>query len=673
MDGTMSEPQRRFVASPLNCSCHAETLRKLAIGTLAAAMLLVGCNRSEETAQTTDKADVAAENLPASEQNPAPAEGVPLDDAPLWPADNSKTAAPPPSVYGQPPADAPPPAENPSLVPLVPAPSDSSAAAPTGDEAMPPNPLRSGNGNAGVRPLAPLTPPPSQDAAPTEMEDAADSDAGPLNAPIRQPKSGDDEISPSANAPATPPKKKEPLFEGWPKPAVALVITGQQNGYIEPCGCTGLANQKGGLARRHTFIRSLRERGWPVVPLDVGNQTRRVGEQEQIKFARAADALREMEYAAVAFGSEDLRLPMTALINATNPDGSDNTIFVGANVAVLTRELQPTFKVIEAGGKKIGVTAVLGAEHEEKLKAKGDDFVHEPPLPALKAAAAALQAQKCDYYVLLAHASIEETKTLAKEVPIFDVVVTSGGYGEPTAELEQIPGTKSLLAQVGTKGMYAGVVGFFDDKQQPIRYQRVPLDDRFSDSPEMRQLMAEYQKQLEQLGLDELKVFPRKHPSGHQFVGSETCAGCHTKAAVVWEKTSHAHATESLIHPGERGDVPRHFDPECLSCHVTGWEPQKYYPFEGGYLSLQDTPHMQHNGCENCHGPGSAHVAAENGEGNPSAALIEQLRNDMRLPLAGGVAERKCMECHDLDNSPDFHLEGAFEKYWKKVEHKGKD
>src|SRR5436309_3560352 len=39
----------------------------------------------------------------------------------------------------------------------------------------------------------------------------------------------------------------------WPKPVVALVITGQQMGYIEPCGCTGLENQKGGLARRQTF------------------------------------------------------------------------------------------------------------------------------------------------------------------------------------------------------------------------------------------------------------------------------------------------------------------------------------------------------------------------------------------------------------------------------------
>jgi len=125
--------------------------------------------------------------------------------------------------------------------------------------------------------------------------------------------------------------------------------------------------------------------------------------------------------------------------------------------------------------------------------------------------------------------------------------------------------------------------------------------------------------------------------------------------------------------PNNRGDIARHFDPECLSCHVTGWAPQQYYPFESGYLSLDKTPRMQHNGCENCHGPGNAHVAAESGEGDLSADAIAKLRDAMKLPIAGGIAERKCLECHDLDNSPDFHKPGAFDKYWIEVEHKGKD
>src|SRR2546421_332470 len=80
---------------------------------------------------------------------------------------------------------------------------------------------------------------------------------------------------------------KASAFGQWPKPAVALVLTGQQLGYIEPCGCTGLENQKGGLARRQTLIRQLAdERGWPVVPLDVGSQVKRFGKQQEIKLDR---------------------------------------------------------------------------------------------------------------------------------------------------------------------------------------------------------------------------------------------------------------------------------------------------------------------------------------------------------------------------------------------------
>ena len=45
----------------------------------------------------------------------------------------------------------------------------------------------------------------------------------------------------------------------------------------------------------------------------------------------------------------------------------------------------------------------------------------------------------------------------------------------------------------------------------------------------------------------------------------------------------------------------------------------------------------------------------------------------MRLPLREKAKEH-CMTCHDLDNSPDFHDEDAFEDiYWPQVEHDGRE
>ena len=39
-------------------------------------------------------------------------------------------------------------------------------------------------------------------------------------------------------------------FRKWPAPDAVLFVTGDQHGYIEPCGCTGLDKQKGGVQSR---------------------------------------------------------------------------------------------------------------------------------------------------------------------------------------------------------------------------------------------------------------------------------------------------------------------------------------------------------------------------------------------------------------------------------------
>src|SRR6266496_3379914 len=54
-------------------------------------------------------------------------------------------------------------------------------------------------------------------------------------------------------------ERRNPIFEGWPTPKLALVFTGLQDGYIEPCGCSGKENQKGGLSRRDMLLKRLKD------------------------------------------------------------------------------------------------------------------------------------------------------------------------------------------------------------------------------------------------------------------------------------------------------------------------------------------------------------------------------------------------------------------------------
>lgn len=471
--------------------------------------------------------------------------------------------------------------------------------------------------------------------------------------------------SAGGHKPASEPPVQEVLFEGWPEPQYVLFITGQQQGYIEPCGCSGLTNQKGGLVRRHTLKQQLVDRGWDVVLLDVGNQVRRFGRQPEIMFQMTVEGMKQMGYGAIGLGPDDLRLSAGELLALTVSEGENDSPFVCANTAIIDPSLTPKYRILEAAGRKIGVTAVLG--DQEQAKVTSDEIIKQSPVDALNEVWPALKEADCDVYVLLAHTSIDDSIKLAQQFPHFDVVVTAGGVGEPTFEAPQIPGTKSILVQVGTKAMHVGVVGVFEDSEDSprLRYQRVPLDARFPDSRPMLDLLASYQEQLKVAGLEGLGVKPIPHPSGLKYVGSDSCKDCHEEEFDIWDDTPHSWALDSLVEPGERSEIPRHFDPECLSCHVVGWNPQKYFPYVSGYLGLDETPLMYDVGCENCHGPGSAHNDAE--ALSKDEALLEKLRVQMRLPLE--EAEKKCMECHDLDNSPDFHVPGAFEEYWEQIEH----
>src|SRR5262249_19502708 len=155
-------------------------------------------------------------------------------------------------------------------------------------------------------------------------------------------------------------------FVDWPPPKLALVFTGLQNGYIEPCGCSGKENQKGGLSRRDMLFNRLAANKWPVVALDVGGQVRRFGKQQELKFQATADALKTMGYKAVGFSPDDLRLSAGELLSSIASVGKQPATFVCANVGLfglgekdLEKDLS-RYRIIEASGMKIGVTSILG-------------------------------------------------------------------------------------------------------------------------------------------------------------------------------------------------------------------------------------------------------------------------------------------------------------------------
>ncbi|MCA9082417.1 MAG: hypothetical protein KDA81_00110 [Planctomycetaceae bacterium] len=486
-----------------------------------------------------------------------------------------------------------------------------------------------------------------------------------------------------ANTPAA--SAKGPIWETWDKPVLALMLTGEQHGYFEPCGCT--SNQLGGMSRRADLFQKLKDAGWAVRGLDAGGLARRSVRQSQIKFETTLTALRDLNYAAIGLGPEELRLQPDFLLSQHLTTGESPLFFLSANLTFFgTPELGTPVPsaVFEEGGLKIGVTSVMSEEMQKEVLPHPDVNWKEPS-SALEAVLASFDEQNVDVRILLCQGRVgedfeNETLQLARQFPQFQIVLTANGIGDPDPNAAPRKVGDTLIIESGRKGKYVGVLGVYKSQngEPSFRYKLVALErDDFNDTPSMVELMQAYQTRLkdEQIVLADAVSAP--HPSGSTFVGADKCGECHSKAFDVWKNSAHAHALESLDPSNQRegferlNGVVREYDPECLACHVNGWDPQEYIRFRSGFLNeefastqTEKSLHtlMAGNQCENCHGPGSRHVELI------EADNVEEARKLVRVTLEQ-ARQGMCEKCHDSDNSPKFQ----FDEYWELIKHPGLD
>jgi len=489
--------------------------------------------------------------------------------------------------------------------------------------------------------------------------------------------------SPSTKTPSTPAAGSAPkeLLADWTPPQAALVFTGDIHGYLEPCGCA--EGQLGGFALRGDLLRKLAdEKKWPTLALDIGgslNDARLNYPQARYKFAAILKGLNTLGYKGMAFGREELLMGAEALFteftNVSALTGFDVPFLSGNTTIFGSTDLgtPSPVRILEVGGLKIGVTSVAGDSTRSDLEKAG--VTRDPNLLQVDAARTVLpglieklKAENPDLLILLSTGTLEESQALAQEFPDFQIVVTAGSAEDP--RLEPVYVGKTLLVQVGRKGKNVAVVGVLPGGK--FQSTVVPLStEQFTDLPSMIELMRDYQNSLKD-AWPELTAQFISNPEAGEFLGAESCKDCHTFAYAVWKDSKHAHAYDSLIkgRPGmENKWVSRIHDPECLACHVTGWDPQRALRFESGFTDKATTPHLAGQQCENCHGPGSRHVAVETAwkRGTPVTEEMTSARQSMKMTLSRAKTDL-CIKCHDGDNSPHFD----FDKYWPKVNHSGR-
>ena len=470
-----------------------------------------------------------------------------------------------------------------------------------------------------------------------------------------------------------------PLLKDWAKPAVALMLSGELHGYLEPCGCS--LTQSGGLERRGDLQRQLQEKGWSVAAFDVGDVLKRTRRQDQIKFEAILNGLKQLGYSAVGAGDSELRLPPDYLIGQfSEGDGIPlGGLLVACNVVLFDAPdlgVPKPYTITTVGDTKIAVTSVVCPSVAADVAPEGvqSQVKIRPASEVLREILPKIEAEQPALKILMTNGTTAEAEALAKEFPEFPVIVAAGGPEDPADQPRAVG--KTLIVQTGHKGKYVGILGYYPGETPALRWELVNLDNvRFHSDERMHRVMENYQQQLKDLDLARSPELTVPQPRGDKYVGAAVCGECHKQAYKKWQVSKHAHAFESLER-GRKGQeanwVSRVYDPECLACHVTGWDPQNVLRYDSGYLDMASTAHLAGQQCENCHGAGDKHTQLERSFRKDLKSVD---RNDLfaaraALKLNYKTAEIEvCSKCHDHENSPGF----KFEKYWDEVKHPWKD
>lgn len=505
---------------------------------------------------------------------------------------------------------------------------------------------------------------------------------------------------PAGGAPAEGVAVKFPndLFKGWKKPDLVLLLTGQQHGYLLPCGCS--RPQIGGLERRYNLIKQMEEAGWPVVPVDLGDVPQKTGpaglanQQGLIKYIFAMRAMNLMGYKGVGFGESEANLGLFntlaeySLNHKEPPVVMANLMDAKVNYPEMTHPWN--YHDVKAAGVRVGVTAVISPVTADHLKGllRAEKARFAATGPTLENVAGQMKAGGVSLPVLLYQGPLNKATACAEAFPQFPIVLCltedDGDPADRPTVVRTKAGGESLVVQVGKKGKFVGVVGVWKTGKagQPFefKYQRAEMTEdlmtpeaKKKDHPVIK-LIDEYTQTLKAHNYLEkygqmkhpIQVLPAvaglRNPVEPTYVGSEACKRCHEHAYDKWKETPHSHAYKTLVTAKDPGN--RQYDPECIVCHTVG------FGHVSGFVSEAATPKLKDVGCESCHGPSSVHAKNPNDPEwrkriNPWPYLP---KNKQKAAI-----DHFCQKCHDTENDVTWTVnkdgKGGFERKWPLIEH----
>ncbi len=396
------------------------------------------------------------------------------------------------------------------------------------------------------------------------------------------------------------------LLAPTPNREVTVLIAGDLNGYLAPCGCT--KPMQGGIRRMAGAVAAIRQSGSALLFFN-GNISGGIGRQQELKAETVAESLRLMKTSGFNLTAADARLGAGVVSAMQRLSGGKLLSAHFADSGTVRGRVAGAFWVVGISEKANQMARSL-AEQDLGWRSSLADSGNRP-------------------IIVLYDGGRSGAEALARAEPNVKLIVYSAP-GRPATVPTRIGG--SLLVHPGEQGKWLLRLGW--NGKIFIQKATVSLGPEIAEDQAVAKV---YQNYLARVGGEKLlEQLPRSSSSA--FAGTKKCGSCHVVDLHVWQDSAHAGALETL----ERDGHDR--DPDCVSCHVVGLDKT------GGFMSRSLTPDLADVGCESCHGAGADH----------SMAPAEH-----RMGKIGAAA---CMKCHVPAHSPNFKYDSYWLKIQHGVE-----
>ncbi|HPO45316.1 MAG TPA: hypothetical protein PK875_05915 [Spirochaetota bacterium] len=273
---------------------------------------------------------------------------------------------------------------------------------------------------------------------------------------------------------------------------LSIVYTNSLNGNLDYCRCP--TDPRGGLVKRATEIQDIRNTFPNVVLFDAGDFL--TVDEDRVLSRYVLEACRLIGYDAMVPGDQEFSCGADFL--TAHAKGLP---MVCANLelrkgSAWTRPF-PKSLLLERGGVKIGVTAVIAPEAFRYYPRRLTEGLRV--LNAAKAAAeeaALLRKRGAALVVLLSHSGFEADRELEKDLTGIDVIV--GGHSQ-TLVKPPYRGRKAVVVQAGANGAHIGILELAlsaDGPRVTGNSFRRPDESRPADDPRIRGIIERYNSEL---------------------------------------------------------------------------------------------------------------------------------------------------------------------------------